>query len=165
MKYVDAVVTFSEIPDEITLCLNISNCPCKCPGCHSKYLWEDIGNNLTKAAISDLMASNRGGVTCICFMGGDANPNELVDIASWVRKVYPNIRIAWYSGMQNPERYPVFDYIKVGPYIEKLGPLTSKTTNQRLYAKGSALKKMSAYSNEWYDITDRFWKRLNSEAD
>ena len=74
LKYVDAVVTFSEIPDEITLCLNISNCPCKCPGCHSKYLWEDIGDKLTKTAIQDLMTSNRGGITCICFMGGEAPP-------------------------------------------------------------------------------------------
>lgn len=158
LKYVDAAVTFSEIPDEITLCLNISNCPCRCPGCHSKYLWEDIGDELTKTAIQDLMTSNRGGITCICFMGGDANPSELVDIATWVKKYYPNIRIAWYSGMQKPEMYHVFDYIKVGPYIEEFGPLTSKTTNQKLYAKGTILKKMSAYPDEWYDITNKFWK-------
>ena len=27
LKFVDTMVTFSEIPDEITLCFNISNCP------------------------------------------------------------------------------------------------------------------------------------------
>ena len=43
LKYVDTLVTFSEIPDEITLCINISNCPCKCPGSHSSYLAQDIG--------------------------------------------------------------------------------------------------------------------------
>ena len=44
--------------------------------------------------------------------------------------------------------YQIFDYIKVGPYVEELGPLTSKTTNQKLYAKGIILKKMSAYPDE-----------------
>ena len=27
LKYVDTLVTFSEIPDEISLCINVSNCP------------------------------------------------------------------------------------------------------------------------------------------
>lgn len=157
LKYVDAMVTFSEVPDEITLCLNISNCPCKCPGCHSKYLWEDIGDNLTRAAIQDLMTSNRG-ITCICFMGGDSDPDEVAKLAEWIKQYNPQVRIAWYSGNQKPKMYQIFDYIKVGPYIEELGPLTSKTTNQKFYAKGSVLKKMSAYPNQWYDITDRFWK-------
>lgn len=45
LKYVDARVVFQEIPDEITLAINISNCPCHCKGCHSQYLAEDIGKN------------------------------------------------------------------------------------------------------------------------
>ena len=27
LKYVDTMVTFSEVPSEITLCINVSNCP------------------------------------------------------------------------------------------------------------------------------------------
>ena len=46
MKYVDTLVSFSEIPDEITLCINISNCPNKCEGCHSSWLQENIGIEL-----------------------------------------------------------------------------------------------------------------------
>lgn len=46
LKYVDARVVFQEIPDEITLAINISNCPCHCKGCHSQYLAEDIGKPL-----------------------------------------------------------------------------------------------------------------------
>ena len=38
LKYVDSQITFREIPDEITLCINISNCPFRCKGCHSKEL-------------------------------------------------------------------------------------------------------------------------------
>ena len=53
LKYVNSSVVFQEIPDEVTLAINISNCPCHCPGCHSKYLWEDIGLPLTTGAIDD----------------------------------------------------------------------------------------------------------------
>ena len=47
MKYYNYDVVFQEIPDETTLAINISNCPCRCPGCHSKFLWEDVGVELT----------------------------------------------------------------------------------------------------------------------
>lgn len=47
VKYTDSQVTFREIPDEITLCINISGCPNHCEGCHSSYLAEDIGTKLT----------------------------------------------------------------------------------------------------------------------
>ena len=46
LKYVDTKVTFSEVPDEISLCISISNCPNHCKGCHSPYLAEDIGKPL-----------------------------------------------------------------------------------------------------------------------
>ena len=39
LKYVNCGIVFQEIPDEVTLSINISNCPCHCPGCHSNYLW------------------------------------------------------------------------------------------------------------------------------
>ena len=34
------------------------------------------------------------------------------------------------SKFEAPE---VFDYVKLGPWIERCGPLTAPTTNQRLY--------------------------------
>ena len=46
LKYVDTKVTFAEVPNEISLCINISNCPCHCINCHSSYLAEDIGEPL-----------------------------------------------------------------------------------------------------------------------
>ena len=83
LKYVETAVTFSEIPDEITLCINISNCPCHCINCHSSYLAEDIGENLTLDTIYKLIDSNEG-ITCICFMGGDSNPSEIVALAQFI---------------------------------------------------------------------------------
>ena len=37
LKYVNTQEVFQEFPDEITLAINISKCPCHCRGCHSNY--------------------------------------------------------------------------------------------------------------------------------
>ena len=55
LKYVDTLVGFREIPDEISLCINISNCPNNCEGCHSSYLKKDIGTPLTYIELKNLL--------------------------------------------------------------------------------------------------------------
>ena len=87
LKYVDTKVVFSEIPDEITLAINLSNCPCHCPGCHSSYLAEDIGKVLTYYRIEKLLEQNKG-VTAICFMGGDNDPKLINHYAYLIKKSY-----------------------------------------------------------------------------
>ena len=152
IKYVDTLVTFLEIPDEITLAINISNCPCHCIGCHSSYLAEDIGTILDVEALSTLLAKNDG-ITCIAFMGGDSNPHDINWLAKVIKESKPTLKVAWYSGRENlaPEiDISNFNYIKLGPYIAKKGPLTSKTTNQVFY------KVKDGFMN---DITDKFWKK------
>ena len=57
LKFVDTMVTFSEIPDEITLCFNISNCPIKCKDCHSKYLWDDAGIELDEDTLNTIIGT------------------------------------------------------------------------------------------------------------
>lgn len=85
LKYVDTRVCFAEIPDEITLCINLSNCPCHCEGCHSPYLAEDIGQILTITRIEKLLEDNKG-VTAICFMGGDGDTKLVNYYAGLIRK-------------------------------------------------------------------------------
>ena len=162
LKFVDFKVTFSEVPDEISLCINLSNCPHRCKGCHSSYLQEDIGTVLTPQILDKMIESNDG-ITCVCFLGGDNDIPQLTGLANHVKKNH-GLRTAWYSGLNwRPSQIDkpscvAFDYIKTGPYSEKDGPLTSRTTNQRMYAKGSVLPKMDASSHMFYDITDKFWK-------
>ena len=57
MKYVDTLVSFSEIPDEITLCINISQCPNNCKGCHSPWLREDVGEDLNIESLENRINS------------------------------------------------------------------------------------------------------------
>ena len=134
LKFVDTLVSFQEVPDEITLCINISNCPCHCEGCHSAYLAEDIGTPLNwNALLYDLIPNNKG-ITCICFMGGDSNPEQIDMLSSDVKRW--GFKTAWYSGKQklpNELRIKNFDYIKIGPYIPELGGLDKETTNQIMY--------------------------------
>lgn len=151
LKYVDAKVVFAEVPDEVTLAINISNCPCQCKGCHSSYLAQDIGTELTFNEVRKLIKKNSG-ISCIAIMGGDAEPDKINTLASFIINHYNSIKVAWYSGRQelsNSIDLFNFDYIKLGPYKEEFGPLNSRTTNQRFY---------KVNGKELEDITSKFWK-------
>lgn len=134
-------IVCQEIPDEITLAVNISCCPNRCPGCHSPWLWEEAGEPMTEDMLAGLIGKYSSAITCFCFMGGDADPGEVERIASWIRKEFPDLKTAWYSGRETlPEGFDIkcMDFVKLGPYIEKLGGLKSPTTNQALYKVGIA---------------------------
>ncbi len=137
LKYVDWDIVFQEVPDEVTLAINLSNCPHRCVGCHSPHLRDDIGDELSETALSDLIGKYEKSITCACFMGGDAAPDELCRLAAFIREKWDGkIKTAWYSGnnrLQNQEYLRYFDFIKLGEYIQSLGGLDKKTTNQRLY--------------------------------
>ena len=152
LKYLNTQVTFAEVPDEITLCINITGCKNGCKNCHSSYLAQDIGKPLNKSSLSELIEGNKG-VSCVSFMGGDRDAILLVALASWV-KTHTHLKVAWYSGRQElagivARQLQWFDFIKLGPYKEEFGPLNSRTTNQRFY-------KVSG--KELVDITNKFWK-------
>ena len=129
-------IVCQEVPDEITLAVNISCCPNRCPGCHSPWLWSDEGQPMTEEFLSGLINQYSAAITCFCFMGGDAEPLLVQRLASWIKDTYPHIKTAWYSGKEAlPEGFSVdvLDYLKLGPYIEPLGGLKSPDTNQILY--------------------------------
>lgn len=153
LKYVNIGVVFQEIPDEVTLSINISNCPCHCPGCHSSYLWKNIGKPLTPTVLDNFIQEYGSDITCICFMGGDAEPFYVNTLARYVHSKHSKFKVAWYSGrtvISSLVNKFDFDYIKVGPYIAHLGSLKDRTTNQRLYKRVA--------EDEFKDITERFWK-------
>ena len=154
LKYVNTGIVFQEIPDEVTLAINISNCPCHCPGCHSHYLWEDIGLPLNTDAIDAFIGEYGRNITCIAFMGGDGDPKGVDMLAQYIHEEHPQYKVAWYSGrlrITSAINKADFDYIKIGPYIKHLGPLKQPTTNQRLYRQND--------TGEFEDITSRFWRK------
>lgn len=176
LKYTTAQVTFREIPDEITLCINISNCPIHCPDCHSKELWEDIGTELNPEELERLIETNKG-ITCVCFMGGDSDYKHLGVLIRTVA-IDTGLKIALYSGRNSlcdlfskieELTIPYYlSYLKIGNYIFEKGGLDSNTTNQHLYkiTDPNANKDNLLYF-DWemgiemygYDITYKFWKK------
>ena len=152
IKYVPSMtsVVLEEIPDMVTLAVDISNCQGRCIGCHSPFLQTDVGEELTVGIIDSLVADNYG-VNCFAFMGEGNDLPALLSLAAHVRS--KGLAAALYSGRSEVEEeiWKSFDYVKVGPYIESLGPLNSRTTNQRLYhVFPDGIRE---------DITSRFWHR------
>lgn len=133
IKYTSYSVVFQEIPGEVTLALNISSCPHRCPGCHSPELQTDIGEELTEEVLLSLLARYEKHITCVCFMGEGQDDEQLALLCRTV--VQAGYECALYTGsnLAPPEVFEHLSYIKYGPYVEELGGLSSPTTNQRLY--------------------------------
>ena len=149
IKFKDSYIVFEEIPDRISLAVNITNCQNNCVGCHSPELRLNNGEELTEEIVDKLINENYG-IDCFLFMGEGKDRGRLLELAKYIKRNY-DLKVAIYSGRNDVELdfYEVFDYIKVGEYKEEFGPLNRDTTNQRLY---------EITSNNVIDITSKFWK-------
>ena len=145
-------VVLEEIPDRVSLAVDISNCRGNCVGCHSPFLKKDIGRELTPEVIDRLVADNFG-VNCFLFLGEGRDVEALLDLAVHVRSL--GLEVAVYSGRDKVEDvfWNYFDYIKLGPYRPECGPLNNPSTNQRLYR---------VQDGRPTDITARFWRRTQA---
>jgi anaerobic ribonucleoside-triphosphate reductase activating protein len=164
LKFQSYDIVFQEVPGEVTLAINISNCPNGCRGCHSPHLAEDTGEELDEEALAGLIEKYGNAITCVCFMGGDSDPLEVERLSAFLHggaggspgKAAGRIKTAWYSGRRDlPEGCVLhhFDFIKLGPYVERAGGLDSASTNQKFYR----------IENEtMVDITERF-RRISKE--
>ena len=167
IKYVPQMtsVVLEEIPDRVSLAVDISNCRGNCVGCHSPFLKLDMGEELTPDTVDWLIADNFG-VNCFLFLGEGRDPAALLALAAHIRATHPALEIALYSGREEvePEFWEAFDYVKVGPYRPECGPLNERTTNQRLYhvrsaSGGGHVPAAHAVPDAAEDITWRFWRK------
>ena len=79
-------VVMEEIPDRVTLAVDISNCRGNCIGCHSPFLKEDVGEELTADIIDGLVKENFG-IDCFLFLGEGRDPDRLLELAAHVRSL------------------------------------------------------------------------------
>ena len=124
-----------EVPNEVSLAINISGCPYKCPECHSKYLWDYNGEYLSDR-FKQLVEMYNDMITCVCFMGGDQNSKELLNYIRFCKQ--NNIKTCLYTGCDSLDKLDNhllmnLDYVKIGRYINELGGLDHETTNQKFY--------------------------------
>lgn len=155
VKYSNTMVVFQEVPEKITLAINITNCQNNCEGCHSPELRQDIGHELNELELESLISQNEG-INCVCFMGEGKDKDGLLSLARYVKKQHPELSVALYSGRTEEAFEPdkkkfgkIFDFVKIGPYDKTKGPLNKETTNQRLYS--------IINGKDWVDITEKFW--------
>lgn len=146
-------IALQEVPDEVSLVLNITECPHHCVGCHSAHLGNLYGDYV-KNKLPELLKQYRGLISCVCFMGGDQHIEDLLCQCQYIRNTYPKMKIAIYTGADYISVLEpclnLLDYIKVGHFDIKLGGLNSSSTNQRMYKKENG---------KWIDITYRFQKQ------
>ena len=152
LKYIGYSIVFQEVPNEVTLAINISGCPHKCEGCHSKYLWEYEGNYISDD-FKSLIQKYDGLITCVCFMGGEQNPCELIDLLDTVHQ--HGLKTALYTGQDSLQHIAFrvlcnLDYCKIGHYDKTVGGLSNKNTNQRMLL-------WDMQDGKWKDITYKFW--------
>ncbi|MBO7732407.1 MAG: hypothetical protein J6S67_07635 [Methanobrevibacter sp.] len=130
LKFYDTAVTFSEFPDEIAICANITNCPCNCDNCSEPWLKDDIGEVLDEEAIQKLLNEHKD---CSVFgiMGGDSDQGDIIRIADYIHS-HSNLKVGFYSGRDyiNIQLVPHLDYYKIGRWITPVGevdkwPLTT----------------------------------------
>lgn len=137
LRYQGYAIVLEEVPNEISLAFNISGCPHHCDGCHSQNLWEYKGNLLSEDIIP-IIELYKDYISCVCFMGGDQNIEELKTLCSIVKQKY-QLKICIYSGEDKLDIFQEIihdnnlDYLKLGRYIKEKGGLNKSTTNQIMY--------------------------------
>ena len=135
MRYSALKIVFQEIPDEISLSFLITGCQLKCKGCHSADSWNsEVGVKLSENHLLELIEKYHSTITCVLFLGGEWYEKELIHYLNIIHKY--NLKSALYTGLEIHEiSSPILvhlDYIKTGRYIDKLGPLFNKKSNQKL---------------------------------
>ena len=146
----DYYIAFQEVPNEVSLVFTISGCPHMCEGCHSPELREYKGKILKKE-VEHLLYTYQDFVTCVCFMGGDQETEQLVEICRDIHNKY-NKKTCLYSGDDKirPSLLDVLDFVKTGEYKQELGGLDSKETNQKFFQK---------INDRFIDKTYLFWNK------
>lgn len=133
LKTLDPVVSLQEVPGEISLIFQITGCPHQCAGCHSAELWSNLGAELTFPKFKSELQRYEGLLTCVCFFGGEWAQDSLFCFLKYAQQC--GYKTCLYSGAVtiSPDFYKYLNYLKLGPWIQALGGLDSKNTNQIFY--------------------------------
>lgn len=151
----DYQITTQDVPDEISLAISMSGCPLHCKGCHSSFTWDPtFGVEMTDELLHKLIKKNKY-ISCVLFWGGEWQLARLLELIEIVKEY--KLKVCLYTGLtlnQVKLNCPVLldklDYIKVGRWMEELGGLNHKTTNQRLYRIEN--KQLTDITNKFYQI-------------
>lgn len=154
-------ISLLEFPNEVSLCLNVSNCPCKCKGCSEKYLQTKCGDEVTDKYFKNLLTRYKAlGITLVGFLGGDGYIEDIKHLSKMCSK--EKLKVGFYSGRDyiDLSLIPYLNYYKYGRWIipegkpeewckSSCGPINFPWSNQRIY---------KIINNKMVDITEEFRK-------
>lgn len=133
VKFFDNAVTFKEVPNIVSRSFSITNCGGKCKGCHSPWLQQDIGEELTDEILENFFRLDKDKIECYVFLGDGNDPIRMTELLKLCKQ--NGFKTCLYLGNYTTHwdylRY--LDYVKLGSYVECLGGLDSPTTNQVMY--------------------------------
>lgn len=132
MNYTDIEIVFQEVPGEISICFTITGCKLQCKGCHSPHLWkEENGKELTINKYLEILDKYKGFASCVLFMGGEWFSHDLIKYLKIAKKM--GFKTCLYTGEAKVEQKLLSEltWIKTEPWIQNLGGLDSKFTNQK----------------------------------
>ena len=179
LKYYDYATTMAEFPDEISLSINISNCPGNCGhtdengkfhlDCSEPWLLEDVGEELTEEKIDSLI-SKHPGITVFGLMGGDSDHKDVVRVANYIHEKYPELKVGMYSGREflDMDLLNSLDLYKIGRWIMpkgpveewknyNCGPIVLPISNQLLFEK---VINPITKDVHWVNVTYKFRKNV-----
>ncbi len=132
MRCLNTSISLQELPGEISLIFEISNCPHRCPDCHSKELWGNVGSELTSELFQKVLYSYKDYISAVIFFGGEWD-NDLVLFLKFVKSL--NLKTCLYTGADDVNQIlrNELDYLKTGKFISELGGLDSPISNQKFW--------------------------------
>ena len=153
LHYTEVCLSPLEIPREVSICLYISGCRNSCPHCHYPALRQVDFGDLLAIYYREILSAYAPYATCVCFLGeGENTPITRKEFAYFSGIAHHmRLKTGLYSGRDvsiEPWMH-IFDYIKLGSYQEKCGPLSSPSTNQVLYRNLNGIYK---------NCTHLFWQ-------
>ena len=129
LLYASVGISELEIPTKKSLVIYISNCQQRCKNCHTPYLHGPYGD-LLKDNFEIILSTYYDYFDVVCFMGEGKETNEerseMINYCNIIHNV--NKKTALYCGRDCgvEDWMKEFDYIKIGSYQQKKGPITKK---------------------------------------
>lgn len=168
MNYYKSDIVLQEVPHEISLCFSICGCELRCEGCHSPFLWKkSAGTELSQTAFMNEIHKYRGLITCVLFMGGEWEKNQLIEFLKLAKK--RGLKTCLYTGCDNVDEdlKNELTFLKTGSWIASKGGLDSNHTNQNFIEVSSNRNLNHLFKKRNYDTTnnqpDQRQNRLYSE--
>lgn len=133
MKMLDFGISFKEHPQYISLLFQITNCPYRCPECHSPELQEDIGKEINEGILYTILSSRHEYIGNVIFFGGEQEKALFLKLLSVCKKF--GLKTTLWTGADklDPEIRSQLDYLKLGKYDKDRGTLGEPNTNQRYF--------------------------------